>query len=75
MSMFTSSIFPNHEDFFTKISFSTLIGELTHEDNDYMLQEIALKTQHSSASVKIEKDLEKVWSGKDDDELINMILM
>ena len=75
MSMFTSSIFPNHEDFFTKISFSTLIGELTHEDNDYMLQEIALKTQHSSASVKIEKDLEKVWSGKDDEELINMILM
>lgn len=73
--MFTSSIFPSHEDFFTKISFSTLIGELSHEDNDYMLQEIALKTQHSSASVKIEKDLEKIWSCKDDEELINIILM
>lgn len=40
-----------------------------------MLQEIALKNQHSTTSVKIEKDLEKVWSCKDDEELINIILM
>lgn len=58
------------EDFFTKLSFSALMGELGEADS------------YSPASfppmdnaVKIGKELDRMWGNKSDQELINLILM
>ncbi len=53
MSMASSGHFSKEEDFFTKISFSTLIGELNIEPNHWSLHELTLKKYNSCPAVKI----------------------
>jgi len=40
-----------------------------------MLPELTLKRTQDSNGIKIDKDLQKVLNKKDEDELINLILM
>lgn len=65
--------YPQHEveDFFTKLSFSALIGELGETDS---YSPFPQKHQMDN-TVKIGKDLDRMWGTKSEQELINLILM
>ena len=56
------------EDFFTKLSFSALIGELGETDT---YSPFPNRQQDLNNSIKIGRDLERLWSSKSDQELIN----
>ena len=76
MSLKTYAPLPTHddsEDFFTKISFSTLFGELNCKD--FLPTYFTPPPYPISNAVKVEKDIERFWSSKTDQEIINMILM
>jgi hypothetical protein len=60
------------EDFFTKLSFSALIGELGETDT---YSPFPARQQDLNNSVKIGRELERLWNSKSDQELINLILM
>lgn len=64
------------DDYFTKISFSELIGELRDKEN-VMLENIQLQptSERSSNVVKFDRQVEKWLGNKSDSELINTILM
>jgi hypothetical protein len=66
------------EDFFTKISFSTLMGELDDKENLMIHHNMTMHNRSAhpfSQAVRIERDLERIWNAKKDEELINLILM
>lgn len=60
------------EDFFTKLSFSALICELSDKEN-FMLENIALP-QNTSA-IRVDREVERWLNSKSDQELINLIFM
>jgi hypothetical protein len=60
------------EDFFTKLSFSALIGELGESDT---FSPFPPSQQDLSNSIKIGRDLDRLWSNKSEQDLINLILM
>ena len=60
------------EDFFTSLSFSTLIGELT--DKESMPYTSFEPIPHPGKNkVRISNDFERVWNAKEDQHLINRI--
>jgi hypothetical protein len=68
------------DDFFTKISFSTLMGELDDKENLMMHHNMSLHctsapTHAYPQTVRIQRDIERLWTNKKDEELINLILM
>ncbi len=58
------------DDFFTELSFSTLLGELTDKENfswNFESQPVG------EARVRIKADFERVWHGKEDHNFLNRI--
>lgn len=74
MSTWINKPIPDHEDFFTKLSFSTLICELGDKEN-IMMENISLNHQSITNTTKIDREIERWLNFKTDQELIHLILM
>jgi len=61
------------EDFFTKLSFSTLMTELSDKEN-IMIENMALPTKPVGIT-KVDREVERWLNSKSDQELINLIMM
>lgn len=57
-------------DFFTELSFSTLLGELTGKENfSWNFEEQPV----GEARVRIKADFDRVWNAKEDQNFLNRI--
>ena len=63
------------EDFFTKLSFSTLIGELNDKENIMINHKDLYLNRQNSQIAKFSKDSEKWINAKTDEDLINILLI
>ena len=60
------------DDFFTELSFSTLLGELAGKENFPW----NLETQPvGEARVRIKGDFDRVWNGREDHNFLNRIFL
>jgi hypothetical protein len=63
--------FTENDDFFTNISFSALMGELSDKENIAMNLPELIPPQHQRIRIKCE--VERIWNAKENQQFINKI--
>lgn len=61
------------EDFFTNLTFSTLLGELTPKGKSYSYESFDSDHASNEQKVKIKADFDRVWNGREDENFLNKI--
>lgn len=61
------------EDFFTNLTFSTLLGELTPKGKSYCYESFDTEIPTYDQKVKIKADFDRVWNAKEDENFLNKI--